>query len=159
MGARVCAAVGVGLVAIAAGASAAEFHRLLAQDMGMDSSTMMGTDGNGTMVGDMSDEIPVTMPNPDIIDPLPVMPENTTEDDGPARIISNSTDEDGNTQYTVAIPGGGTFEMSISETTVTIPGFPGFTIPGFAFPGTPDYTIPAIEVLGSQFEGFMDSDP
>ena len=178
-----CVAVGVGLAAAAAGAGAAEFHRLLAQDMGeamngtmMDEMPMMGSDGNGTMMmgsdGNgtmMMDDPPMatTMPNPDIIQPLPVMPANTTdegdeEDSGSASIISDSTSDDGSRQVTVAVPGGGILDLTLTETTITIPGFPAITVPGFGgfpsfrFPGTADIQVPVVEVVGSRSE---ESDP
>ena len=175
--ARACVAVGVGLAAVAAGASAA---RSLAQDdppmattmpnpdiieplpvmpadgndtmmMGND-TMMMGADGNATAGMDMSDMMPVTMPNPDIIEPLPVLP--ATDEEGGAQIVSEGTDEEGNPQITVET-GMGEVTLTASETTVTIPGFPAFNIPGFGglpgfrFPGTPDIQIPAVQIVGN----------
>ena len=175
---RVCVAVGVGLAAAAAGAGAADFHRLLAQDVGEDmmmNSTMMGSDGNGTMMmgadGNgtmMMDDPPLatTMPNPDIIQPLPVMPANTTDEgdeededgSGSPSIISDSTGDDGSRQVTVAVPGGGILDLTLTESTITIPGFPAITVPGFGgfpsfrFPGTADIQVPVVEVVGARVE-------
>ena len=117
-----------------------------------DDTMMMGTDGNATAGMDMSDMIPVTMPNPDIIEPLPVQP--TTDEEGGVQVVSNGTDEEGNPQITVET-GMGEVTLTASETTVTIPGFPAFNIPGFGglpgfrFPGTPDIQIPAVQIIGN----------
>merc|ERR1719359_565261 len=94
---------------------------------------MMGSDGNGTM---MMDDPPLatTMPNPDIIQPLPVMPANTTDEgDDEGSIISDSTGDDGSRLVTVAVPCGG--------------------FPSFRFPGTPDIQVPFVEVVGAQLAG------
>jgi hypothetical protein len=163
--------VGVGLAAGAAGAGAADVHRLRAPVMGEDmmmNSTMMGSDGNGTM---MMDDPPLatTMPNPDIIQPLPVMPANTTDEgdeedeededgSGSPSIISDSTGDDGSRQVTVAVPGGGILDLTLTESTITIPGFPAITVPGFGgfpsfrFPGTADIQVPVVEVVGARVE-------
>merc|ERR1740138_933321 len=114
----------------------------MGEDMMMN-STMMGSDGNGTM---MMDDPPLatTMPNPDIIQPLPVMPANTTDD--------------GSRQVTVAVPGGGILDLTLTESTITIPGFPAITVPGFGgfpsfrFPGTADIQVPVVEVVGARVE-------
>merc|ERR1719271_227252 len=129
----------------------------------MMNSTMMGSDGNGTMMmgadGNgtmMMDDPPLatTMPNPDIIQPLPVMPANTTDEgdeedeedeegSGSPSIISDSTGDDGSRQVTVAVPGGGILDL-------TLPGFGGF--PSFRFPGTADIQVPVVEVVGARVE-------
>merc|ERR1719359_2702484 len=114
----------------------------------------------------MMDDPPLatTMPNPDIIQPLPVMPANTTDegDSGSPSIISDSTGDDGSRQVTVAVPGGGILDLTLTESTITIPGFPAITVPGFGgfpsfrFPGTADIQVPVVEVVGARVE---ESDP
>ena len=162
-----CVAVGVGLAAAAAGAGAAEFHRLLAQDMDdpVNGTMMMGSDGNGTMIMD-DPPLATTMPNPDIIQPLPVMPANTTDEgDDEGSIISDSTDDDGSRLVTVAVPGGGILDLTLTESTITIPGFPAITVPSFGgfpsfrFPGTPDIQVPVVEVVDAQLAGPESEDP
>merc|ERR1719443_1110083 len=91
---------------------------------------MMGSDGNGTMIMD-DPPLATTMPNPDIIQPLPVMPANTT-DEG---------DDDGSRLVTVAVPGGGILDLTLTESTITIPGFPAITVPSFG--GFPSFRFPA----------------
>merc|ERR1719335_188609 len=101
---------------------------------------MMGSDGNGTMIMD-DPPLATTMPNPDIIQPLPVMPANTTDEgDDEGSIISDSTDDDGSRLVTVAVPSCGGF-------------------PSFRFPGTPDIQVPVVEVVDAQLAGPESEDP
>merc|ERR1719375_1699043 len=89
----------------------------------------------------MMDDPPLatTMPNPDIIQPLPVMPANTTDEgDDEGSIISDSTDDDGSRLITVASFGG---------------------FPSFRFPGTPDIQVPVVEVVDAQLAGPESEDP
>merc|ERR1719327_2326545 len=72
------------------------------------------------------------------------MPANTTDEgDDEGSIISDSTDDDGSRLVTVAVPGGGILDLTLTESTITIPGFPAITVPSFGgfpsfrFPGTP----------------------
>merc|ERR1719463_945234 len=100
------------------------------------------------------------MPNPDIIQPLPVMPANTTDEgDDEGSIISDSTDDDGSRLVTVAVPGGGILDLTLTESTITIPGFPAITVPSFRFPGMPDIQVPVVEVVDAQLAGPESEDP
>merc|ERR1719375_2391634 len=56
-------------------------------------------------------------------------------------------------------------DLTLTESTITIPGFPAITVPSFGgfpsfrFPGTPDIQVPVVEVVDAQLAGPESEDP